>query len=110
MITLSRVKWAAAAGLALSLTASGAASADPDEDLIVNTTCSYPQVVAALNAQDPQAAAQLAATPAAQSWLGSYLAAPPDQRRQMLQQAQSLPQAQRYSGTLGRVANTCHNY
>lgn len=74
-----------AGGLTLSLTAAAVASADPNEDLVVNTTCSYPQVVAALNAQDPQAA----------------------------QQAQALPQAQqysRYSGTAVRVASTYNNY
>jgi hemophore-related protein len=105
----------AAGGAALSLTgAAGAASADPDpnpnEDTIVNTTCSVPQVAAALNAEDPRAAQQFAITPAAQSWVGSYLASPPDQRRQMLRQAQSIPQAQQYVGTVMRVNNTCNNY
>lgn len=42
-------------GLVLSSTVgAGIASADPDLDLAINTTCSYPQVIAALNAQDPQ--------------------------------------------------------
>ena len=114
MVTLRWIKLAiAAGGAALSVTGwAGVASADPnfDDDSIVNTTCSYPQVVAALNAEDPGAAQQLAATPAAQSWLGTYLASPPSQRRQMLDQARSLPQAQQYSGTVLRVAGTCNNY
>lgn len=94
--------------------ADDAASADPepqpDEDTIVNTTCSFPQVVAALNAEDPRAAQQFALTPAAQSWVGSYLASPADQRRQMLRRAQSIPEVQQYAETVLRVANTCNNY
>jgi hemophore-related protein len=86
--------------------------ADPNanEDSIVNTTCSYPQVVAALNAEDPTAAQQLATTPAAQSWLGTYLASPSDQRRQMLDQARNVPQTQQYAATVTRVTHSCNNY
>ncbi|ORW28080.1 hypothetical protein AWB91_02390 [Mycobacterium paraense] len=94
--------------------ADGAASADhepqPDEETIVNTTCSFAQVVAALNAEDPRAAQQFAITPAAQSWVGSYLASPADQRRQMLRRAQSIPEVQQYTDTVSRVANTCNEY
>jgi hemophore-related protein len=105
----------AVGGGAVSLTNAGSgSSADPgprpNEDSIVNTTCSFPQFVAALNAEDPRAAQQFAITPAAQSWVGSYLAAPPDQRRQMLRGAQSIPEAQQYIETVLRVANTCKDY
>jgi hemophore-related protein len=114
MVELRSIKpGVAAGGGALSLTgADGAASADPDfdEDTIVNTTCSFAQVVAALNAEDPRAAQQFAIAPAAQAWVGSYLAAPWDQRRQMLLQAQSIPEAQQYVGTAMRVANACNHY
>jgi hypothetical protein len=56
--SLSRLA-VAVGGLALSLNAWAAvASADPDLDPIANTTCSYPQVMSALNAQDPATAAQ----------------------------------------------------
>jgi hypothetical protein len=73
MIKLSLTRLAVAVGgLALSLTVgAGVASADPDLGPIVNTTCSYPQVMAALNAQDPAAAAQFNASPMAQSALPS---------------------------------------
>lgn len=99
----------------MSLTGTGAGSSAepeprPDEDWIVNTTCSFPQFVAALNAEDPRAAQQFAITPAAQSWVGSYLAAPPDQRRQMLRGAQSIPEAQQYIDTVLRVAITRKKY
>jgi hemophore-related protein len=101
----------AVGGLALSLTAgAGFASADPDLGPIVNTTCTYPQVVSALNAEDPATAAQFNASPMAQSWLRSFLASPPAQRQQMLQQVQSMPGTQQYVGTVEQVANTCNNY
>jgi hypothetical protein len=52
---LSWTKWAVAvAGLTLSLSAgAGIASAQPDASAIVNSTCTYPQVMAALNDQNP---------------------------------------------------------
>jgi hemophore-related protein len=101
----------AVAGLALSLAiGAGTASADPDLGPIVNTTCSYPQVMAALNAQDPAAAAQLNASPFAQSALRQFLAAPPSQRMTMAQQAESSPRAQQYFGLVQSVAATCNNF
>jgi hypothetical protein len=74
MIKLSLSSLAVAVGgLALSLTAgAGVASADPDLDPIVNTTCSYPQVMSALNAQDPGAAAQFNASPANESLIAFF--------------------------------------
>jgi hemophore-related protein len=83
---------AAVSGLALSLTAGAVtASADPDLGPVINTTCNYSQVVAALNAQDPAAAAQLSASPTARSLLRSFLASPPDERQQIVQELQSYP-------------------
>jgi hemophore-related protein len=116
MVTLSLTRLAAAvAGLALSLTVgAGVASADPDLGPIVNTTCSYPQVMAALNAQDPAAAAQINSSSRAQSGLQRFLAAPPSERLEMVQQVQSSPMAQqyfgKYVGLVQQVAATCNNY
>jgi len=112
MIKLSTAKLAVAvAGVALASTiGAGIASADPDLGPIVNTTCSYPQVMAALNAQDPAAAAQFNASPFAQSALRQFLAAPPSQRMSMAQQAQSSPRAQQYFGLVQQVAATCNNF
>ena len=74
----------AVGGLALSLTAgAGVASAGPDLGRAINTACSYSQVVSALNAQDPAAAAQFNASPVAQGYLRQFLAAPPAQRQQL---------------------------
>ena len=110
MATLSLTRLGTAAGgLALLLTVgAGIASADPDP--IVNTTCTYPQVVSALNAQDPAAAAQFNSSAAAQSMLRRFLASSPAQRQQMAQQVQGIPEAQQYFGTIQQVANACNNY
>lgn len=112
MLTLWLTRVAAGVGgLALSLTAgAGIASADPDLGPIVNTTCNYGQVMGALNAASPEAAAQLNASPAAQAWLRSFLAATPAKRWQMARQVQSLPSLQQSMGTITQVANTCNNY
>ncbi|MBV8350407.1 MAG: hemophore-related protein [Mycolicibacterium sp.] len=111
MVTLSAAKLAVAVGgVALSLTAGvGVAFADP-ADSAVNTTCSYSQVVAALNAQSPAAANEFNASRAAQAWVRTFLASPPDQRQQMAQQAQSIPGVQQYVGLVDQIANTCNNY
>jgi hemophore-related protein len=107
---LSRVA-AGVAGLALSLTAgAGIASADPDLGPIVNTTCNYRQVMGAMNAESPEAAAQFNASPGAQAWLRSFLAAPPAKRQQMALQVQAMPALQQYQGVITQVANTCNNY
>jgi hemophore-related protein len=112
MVTLWLTRVAAAVGgLALSLIAgAGVAFADPDLGPVVNTTCSYGQVMGALNAESPQAAAQFNASPAAQAWLRSFLASPPPKRQQMAQQVQSLPALQQYIGVITQVASTCNNY
>ena len=112
MIELRLTRLAVAvAGLALSLTAgAGVASADPDLGPIVNTTCSYPQVIAALNAQDPAAAAQFNSSPMAQSALQQFLASPRSQRLAMAQRMQSSPRAQQYFGLIQQVVATCNNF
>ena len=62
MVNLLSKKSVAAAfcGLALSLTAgTGVAYADP----IIDTTCSYPQVIAALNTENPTLGAKVLVEP-----------------------------------------------
>lgn len=101
----------AVCGLTVSLTAgAGVASADPDIGPAVSTTCTYDQLVAALNAQDPVIAAALNASPEAQSGLRQFLAGSPSQRRQTAQQIVNNPDAQPYLGVLQRTFDTCHNY
>jgi len=108
----SRTKWAiAAAGLALSLsTGAGVAAAQPDMSAAVNTTCTYPQVIAALNAHSPADGAEFTSSPIAVNWLQSFLASPVDQRQQMIQQVQSVPGFKAYTGLVLQVANTCKNF
>jgi hemophore-related protein len=78
--------------------------------VIVNSTCSYPQVMAALNAQSPATANQLSANPLAVAWLQQLVASPPDGRTQMVQQAQGVPAIQQYTPLIMQVANSCNNY
>jgi len=111
MVNLSSTKlFVAIGGLALSLiTGIGVASADPDLSPLISTTCTYSQAIAALNAQSPDAAAAFSASPVAQVWLRSFLAAPADQRQRMLQLLQG-GRAQQYLGAALQAANTCDNY
>ncbi len=99
----------AVGGLAMTLaTGAGIASADPALDSIVNTTCSYPQVMAAANAQDPAAAAQFNASPQSESYLRQFLAAPRDERKQMAQIV--LSSNGQYLGLMQQIFNTCNNF
>ena len=109
---LSRTKLVVtSAGLALALsTGAGIASAQPDASAIINSTCTYPQVMAALNDQSPATANDLNANPLAAAWLQGLVAAPPHQRAQMVRQVQSVPALQPYIPVIYQVANTCNRY
>ena len=97
--------------LALSLTAGGGlASADQDLSPFVNTTCNYGQVISALQAADPEVAAQFASSPDSVSFLRQFLASPPSQRQQMAQMLASQPRADQQFGLVQRVFSTCNNY
>ena len=105
---LSLTKLTVAVGsAAVALTAAaGVASADP----IIETTCNYGQVMAALDATDPATAAQLNRSPVAQNYLRQFLAAPPPKRQQMAAQIRAMPQAAQFMGTIEQVAGVCNNY
>ncbi len=101
----------AAACVAVSLGAgTGIASAQPDVSPVVNTTCTYDQVIAALNASSPGDAAQFTSSPVAVGWLHSFLGSPRDQRQQMIQQVQSIPAAGPYTALVLQVANSCNRF
>jgi hemophore-related protein len=101
----------ASSGLLLSVVApAGIASAQPDVGPIVNTTCSYPQVVSALNAHDPAAAAQLTGSPFVAGWIQNFLAQGPAERTVLINQVQGNPRAAEYTGLVLQVANTCNNF
>lgn len=111
MARLSLTKMATAVGgVAIALTAgAGIASADP-LDPVINTTCNYGQVMAALHATDPAAEAQLNAEPVAQNYLRNFLASPPPKRAQMAAQIQGMPGAQQYFNDVTAVAASCNSY
>jgi hemophore-related protein len=97
-------------GLGLSLTAGiGVASAGPDIGPLINTTCNYSQVVAALQANAPDMANALSANPQAQAGLRQFLALTPDQRRQYVNNPQqvTLPDIPQ---PLLDVIRTCNSY
>jgi hemophore-related protein len=96
-------------GLALSLTAAGMASAQ-DLSPIINTTCTYPQVLGALTAQDPAAAAELTSSPMANGVVQEFLASPIPQRQVTAQRLAGMPAAAQYLDTMLMVAGTCNNY
>lgn len=112
MASLSLTRLAVAAGsLALPLSAgAGFASASPDLGPIINTTCSYSQVHAALVAENPAAAAEFDASPNGPGMLQMFLNSPPTKRQQLAGFVQNSPEAQQYVGTIVQVANTCNNY
>lgn len=85
-----------------------AAAADPGA--AVDTTCSYSQVVSAMTDQSPGIAEQFNATPAAQAWLQNFLAAPPPQRQQLVEQAQQRPEAPEFVALFSPLANDCDYY
>jgi hemophore-related protein len=98
------------------------ASADVDSALapLVNTTCSYTQITAALATEAPDLASLLNGRPQAQTRLQQFLALPPDQRQQRVnQQLAANPQAQALiaqrlgspqAQEITRVANTCNTF
>jgi hemophore-related protein len=112
MIKLSLSRLAVAVGaLALSLTAgAGVASAQPDIGPAVNSTCTYSQFVAALNAQDPAAAAAFDASPETQALLRQFLAAPPSRRVALAQMMLNTPGAEQAVPVLQQVFSVCNNY
>lgn len=88
----------------------GIASAAPDVEAIVNSTCTYPQVMAALQSQDPAAAGQLSGSPMAVGFLQKLVASPPEGRRSMIAQIQAYPQLNSYTGLINSVAGSCNNF
>lgn len=111
MKTLFSVMGPAAVGVAMvSLPiGAGVAVAEPDLGPMVNTTCSYEQVVSAANAQSPLAAAFMS-SPLQEAGLRQFLASPRAERQQMAVQITSTPGNQQNLGILQQIFNTCTNY
>jgi hemophore-related protein len=110
MVKVSSTRLVVAVGvLALSVTTGvGVASAEPDP--LINTTCSYEQFVAALDAQSPDTAKAFNTNPDAQAVLHTFLDSPVDGRQQILQQAAGTPLGKELGPGVLRLAQTCNNY
>jgi hemophore-related protein len=103
---------------------SATASALPLDGPLIETTCSYEQLAAALQVQAPQASARLAEHPDAQAKLRALIALPVDQRkdrvngfldrnpdvRARIEDKRNTPEGQQKVATLARIAGTCHDY
>ena len=100
MIKLSLTRLAVAVGgLAVAFAAgTGVASATPDLGPAVNTTCSYPQLVSALNAQGPEVGAGFNQSPVLQAGLRQFLASGPAKRQQMAENMANAPEFAPYLG------------
>ena len=100
------------------------ASALPLDGPVIETTCSYEQLAAALQVQAPQASARLAEHPGAQAKLRVLIALPVDQRKERvngfldrnpdvrakIENKRNTPEGQQKVATLARIADTCHDY
>jgi hemophore-related protein len=108
----------------LALATAGLASAEPGDGPLIATTCSYDQLVSALNVEAPQLASALASHPDAQAKLQELIALPVDQRKQRvkavldrnpdwrssIEQKRNTPEGQQKVAVMARVAETCHYY
>ena len=94
---------------ALPLTA-GIASATPDLSPVVNTTCSYDQVVGAMNAERPDLAQQFSAQPVGQAMLRNFLASGPAERQRTATQIANTPGASKYFDGIAQIITSCNNY
>lgn len=100
----------ASGGLLLSMAAGAGTASAQDLAPLINTTCTYPQVLGALTAQNPAAASQLTASPTTVAVVQQYLVSGPAERQQMLSRLQTMPGADQYVGMLFSVAATCNSF
>jgi hemophore-related protein len=112
MIKLPLARLAVAVGVsALSLgVGAGVAYATPDLGPAINTTCSYPQLVSALNAQNPEAGRLFSSSPIMQSALQDFLASGPDARRTTAEYVVNAPAVRPYLGSIELAFNTCNGF
>lgn len=88
----------------------GIASAGPNLDSAINTTCTYPQLVSALDAQDPQVRMAFDQSPILQRGLREFIADAPAKRAKTAQDVANAPMFQPYLGTIEQAFNTCNNF
>jgi hemophore-related protein len=95
---------------ALAIPLAGVASADPALDPIVNTTCSYEQVIAAVSAQNPLAGSMFSSSPQQQAGLRQFLASPPSERQRTAEAIRNAPENRPYLPIIQQAFNTCNNF
>ncbi|WP_433715219.1 hemophore-related protein [Nocardia sp. CA-084685] len=103
----------------------GTASAQPGVGGgLIETTCSFAQVDAAIHAEAPKFAERLDSHPDRKAKLQEFLGLPVEQRKQRAQQwldnhpnartkieeKRNSPEGQQKIDKLRQIANTCHNY
>jgi hemophore-related protein len=88
----------------------GLASAAPDANTLANTTCSYNQMVAAVNAEVPGEASGINNSSQLQGMLRDLLAAGPSERLSMIQRAQGNFFVSDDIGAMIQVADSCNKY
>ncbi|MBI3227428.1 MAG: hemophore-related protein [Mycolicibacterium cosmeticum] len=93
----------------LGVGTAASAVAAPDVSAIVNSTCSYDQVMAALNAQAPDVAKDIAGTPAT-GFIRQLVVAPPAKRRQMIASVEGIPEVQQETSLILQIAGNCARY
>ncbi|MEU2039750.1 hemophore-related protein [Nocardia niwae] len=100
------------------------ASAQPRPGGLLETTCSFAQIDAAVHAQFPEFAARLDAHPDRKAKLQDFLDLPVEQRKQRaeefadkhpeverrFEERRDSPRAQEHRDKLRVIADTCHNY
>ena len=124
---MTRRSWALTTGgaaLAGALFAAPSAAADPLNNPLLDTTCTYAQIEAAARVEAPKFAERLATKPEAQAKIQEFLALPVDQRRakmqaridanpelaQKIEAKKASPEGQARLQTMQRVADTCSTY
>ena len=120
-ITLTRTALTVGAltALAAALLAPGVAAADPDADAgpLLDTTCSFAQIDAAVHDVAPEFAGRLDADPDRKARLQAFFDRTPDERRaivdRFLQNHPNIaddPRSDEFAAKAREVADTCHNY
>lgn len=98
-------------GSALALTAgAGLASATPDIGPMVNTTCTFDQVMRAVHAENPMAASYLDSSPPNLQFLRQFMSSTPDQRVTLLNAVKNNPGADEALPVFTQMMTSCVNY
>lgn len=104
----------ATAALTAALVFAPVASADPNINSVLKTTCTFEQVNAAIHDKYSKAAAELDGNPMAQAAIRHFLHANPKKRKDMLAKALKDPNTavtvKKYVPVMEKVAKTCHKY